>query len=348
MNTRFEVSYKTTDPKNGNAPSVSIIGKLIEEYKISYFIEGIENPILQTTCRTNHTIIPNLRQYFTPWIICIQDSRDEIVYTHRFLDHIENNTIFIKIDAFALGDNIAWIPYIEEFRKKYKCNVICSTFWNDLFVKNYPNILFVDPNIQINNVYAQYYIGASTELNTIYNPYNVNTIPLQKAASSALGLDFKEIRPDLSYPYEHIDRRIKGKYVCISEFGSFEGKQWKEDNGWQLIVDELNSLDFSVVVISKEPTNLKNVIDLTGNHSIHDRIIDLIHAEFYIGISSGLSWLAWAVNTKVLMISDVTPKFHEFQSNIVRLGGDNLSEVDYTEKSVTSIEKVLSAIHQMI
>ena len=43
MNTRFEVSYKTIDPKNGNAPSVSIIGKLIEEYKISYFIEGIEN-----------------------------------------------------------------------------------------------------------------------------------------------------------------------------------------------------------------------------------------------------------------------------------------------------------------
>ena len=34
--------------------------------------------------------------------------------------------------------------------------------------------------------------------------------------------------------------------------------------------------------------------------------------DFFIGMSSGLSWLAWACNTKVVMISGVTIKENEF------------------------------------
>lgn len=37
------------------------------------------------------------------------------------------------------------------------------------------------------------------------------------------------------------------------------------------------------------------------------------HSEFFIGLSSGLSWLAWALDKKVVMISNFTEADHEFQ-----------------------------------
>jgi autotransporter strand-loop-strand O-heptosyltransferase len=38
----------------------------------------------------------------------------------------------------------------------------------------------------------------------------------------------------------------------------------------------------------------------------------LAGAKFFIGLSSGLSWLAWAVDIPVVMISGFTKKYNEF------------------------------------
>ena len=43
----------------------------------------------------------------------------------------------------------------------------------------------------------------------------------------------------------------------------------------------------------------------------------IFHAEFFIGLSSGLSWLAWALYKKVVMISNFSAPDHEF--NCIRV-----------------------------
>jgi autotransporter strand-loop-strand O-heptosyltransferase len=45
------------------------------------------------------------------------------------------------------------------------------------------------------------------------------------------------------------------------------------------------------------------VEDETGDRPLQERARWLRHADFFIGLSSGLSWLAWAVGTPVVMIS---------------------------------------------
>jgi ADP-heptose:LPS heptosyltransferase len=37
------------------------------------------------------------------------------------------------------------------------------------------------------------------------------------------------------------------------------------------------------------------------------------NSEFFIGLSSGLSWLAWTLNKEVIMISNFTEENHEFK-----------------------------------
>jgi len=341
----IKISYVCTLPLAGNSPSVIINEDTINQYYV-VFIDKDKQEIVNTQKFYSNTYVFGYRQWFTNWRINIFNSDEKLIYTNDF--NLTNKTAFIKIDGHALGDNLAWIPYIEEFRKKHNCQVICSTFRNDLFIDVYPNIIFVKPNTEIKNVYAQYYIGANNKDNEMYCPVNSSEFSLQQIASRTLGLDDTEIVPDLFTPLKNKKRRLGGKYVCISEYGSNEIKMWKEGiHGWQKIVDYLNEKDYKVVVISREPTSLQNVINWTGDVELKQRMVDLYYADFFIGISSGLSWLAWSVGTHVVMISDKTPYNHEFSTKMTRLCKGNIEKVDYTEETFTSVDEVFLKLNKL-
>jgi autotransporter strand-loop-strand O-heptosyltransferase len=341
----FKVSYVTTLPKEGNAPRVTISGDIPHIYNV-YFYEYNVGLISSGQCQTNQTIIAKTKQWYTDWLIIITDENDTVVFEDFF--NLNDKVVFIKMDAYALGDNIAWMPYIEEFRAKHNCKVICSTFWNNLFKDVYEDIMFVEPNTKIENVYAQYYIGANDEENPYYCPVKSKEVPLQMVASATLGLEYMEIQPNLALPYEFNIINTNKKFVTLSEHGSSINKTWKAENGWQQVVDFLVSKGYDVVVISKEPTMLKNVVNMTGNIELKNRIFDILHAEFHLGVSSGLSWLAWALGKHVVMISDVTPKWHEFQSNVTRIGGEGLTHVNYSAEEQTNIEEVLRKLSELV
>jgi autotransporter strand-loop-strand O-heptosyltransferase len=76
---------------------------------------------------------------------------------------------------------------------------------------------------------------------------------------------------------------------------------------------------FEVVSISLEKTSLKNVIKRNGKLDLKDRAWYLHHCEFFVGVSSGLSWLAWACGKKVVMISGATATWNEFQTDNIRI-----------------------------
>ncbi len=69
---------------------------------------------------------------------------------------------------------------------------------------------------------------------------------------------------------------------------------------------------------SKLGGKLKNVVDRTGNFPIENRINEIIHSKIYVGLSSGLSWLAWALNKPTVVISGFTEEFLE-PSSVIRI-----------------------------
>ena len=342
----LNVSYVSRLPLQGDSPSV-IIKENNDKNYIVYFIDSNTAKIISYKKFKSNEKVFGGRQWFTDWEIKVYDENKNLIHTDKL--NLKNKTVFIKLDAKALGDTLAWIPYVEEFRLNHNCNVICSTFFNHIVKNVYTNIMFVAPNTYIDNIYAQYYVGASDEGNEAYTPLRSGCFPFQKTASDILGLAHKEVRPTLEKLVENSIRRIEGKYVCISEFGSSQTKMWKEGvQGWQQIVDYLNSKGYRVVVISKEKTTLTNIIDLSGNYSLFDRMIDLYHCEFFIGVSSGLSWLAWGLNKHVVMVSDVTPIEHEFTSNCTRISANDLKFVDYTVENYSSANDVVNTLRVIL
>ena len=338
---KFKISYKTTSPLQEGAPIIYCYSELNDSDYTAYLKDLTTGNIIIIPITPETKQISSKRQWFTKWEVIIKDTNDKIVFYDMF--NPTNKVVFIKSDAKALGDNLAWMPYIEEFRIKNNCIVVCSTFFNELFINSYPDILFVEPNIQIQNVYAQYYIGTHNIMNYCYQTSLYLNNPLQKIASDILGLEYKEIKPNIGVPLNV----IKKKQVTLSEYASLKVKEWNIPGGWQAIVDLFVKYGYEVIVISKEYSYLKNVTNKSGDRPLRERIHDIANSEYHIGLSSGLSWLAWAANTHTFLISDFTPPYHEFQSNSTRIYNkeDIRLAISYEEiLNPISIQDVLQTI----
>jgi autotransporter strand-loop-strand O-heptosyltransferase len=250
------------------------------------------------------------RQYFTNWRVKVwQDGK---VISNSNID-LNNKRVYIAFDSKSLGDTVAWIPYTLEFQKKHNCKVTVSTFWNHLFEDVYPEIEFIKPGQVCHNIYAMYKLGWFHNENM--EPEKPNTIPLQKAATNILGLEYTEIQPRISF--EKRTRPVEQKYVTIASNSTSGLKFWTKQ-GWQDVINFLSSQGYLVFNVSKEKNPFENAIQIKDT-SIENTMRVIYHSEFFIGLSSGLSWLSWGMGKKVVMISNFTKPDHEFISNCIRI-----------------------------
>jgi len=292
-----------------NNPYLELKGDTDEEFLVQFF-DGEGNCHYSNKLKTNHWVKLN-REYYTDWIIKVT-SNNQIIFSEKI--NLKDKRVFIAYDSHSLGDTIAWIPYCEEFRKKHQCKVIVACKFLELFQDTYPEIEFVPPGSTVHDLTAMYKLGWFYDENK--EPEKPNLIPLQKQASNILGLEFKEIKTNISYKIN--DRKWDQKYVTIATHSTAGLKYWNHPTGWQDLVNYLVDQGYKVIHISKEKTDLKNVTQLKDT-SIENTLSVLHHSEFFIGLSSGLSWLAWALGKHVVMISNFTEPDHEFTTNTTRI-----------------------------
>ena len=252
------------------------------------------------------------KEYFIKWRTTVEES-GQIIYDET-LD-LKDKRVYISFGSKSLGDTLAWVPYCEIFREKHGCELIVSTFLNSLFKDQYPNIKFVEPGDLVPNIHAQYRLGWYYNKDGKYDndkhPFDFKKIPLQKTATDILGLDYKEVRPLLKLP-----NVPKKKKVGIGFHSTAQAKYWNNPDGWQSVVDHLNALGYECMIYSKEGdgymnnTHPKGVTIFKGGN-LQEVIDDLSSCEFFIGLGSGLSWLAWACKLPVVLISGFSEKWAE-------------------------------------
>ena len=293
------------------------------KYKVN-FINHKTGKILYT-CDVNNNMWTRANiEYFVKWRIeVINKETNEIDF--QYLYDNTDKRVYIHLDSSAIGDTLAWFPYVEEFRKKHNCKVICSTFHNEWFKDKYPEIEFSKPGIEVKDIYAMYSIGwhydedRKPNLNKI--PIEFKKHPLGQSASSILGLNYTEVKPEVVIPNK--GQQIDGKYICIAPHASAHAKYWNHSGGWQNIINYLKDQGYKVVMITHERLGdewhdsklggtLTGVIDKTGDYPIGDRMVDLKYASGFIGLGSGLSWLSWAVGTPTVLISGFSEPYSEF------------------------------------
>jgi autotransporter strand-loop-strand O-heptosyltransferase len=305
-----------------NGPFVEVKGPKEADYKID-FINNKTGEICYTSTIRNNCWCRCSIEYFIEWKIAIYENGKlwyETIY------NAENKRIYIAMDSKALGDSLAWIPYVEEFRKKHKAEVIVSTFMNDMFSTRYPDIEFVTPGVAVTDIYGMYCVGLfyneNGSVNLFKNPKDPKSVTMQRMASDILGLDFKEIRPKVKKRTIAIDNDLK--QVCIATYGTAQSKFWNNPTGWQDVVDWLNNRGYKVRLLSKEGDNYMGNKLPTGIIQHPNGPIELVMDEMkkskaFIGIGSGLSWLSWALEVPTVIISGFSYKWAEME-DCVRIG----------------------------
>ena len=293
-----------------------IIGGPDKEYEVQFIERKSKKIQHKGKIRKNHWIKAAI-SYCVDWDIFVDDG----INSYEFNMDFKDKRVYIALDSKALGDTLAWFPYVEAFRLKHNCKVICSTFWNHFFESEYPEIEFVKPGDTVNNLYAMYTLG------WFYNKdgsFDTNKVPgdfrdqsLQKTASDILGLDFEELRPKMKLP----EAKPKEKTIAIAMHSTAQTKYWNNPEGWQKVVDYLKHEGYKVVMISKEEDGYMGNAYPKGIETLKDNSIEAVievlqSCRMLIGVSSGLSWLAWAVGADTCLISGMTEPKSEFTPTV--------------------------------
>ena len=258
----------------------------------------------------------SLEKYYVEWEIAIWLD-GEPVFFHQFDPRGQNVHFYFRYSA--LGDTLALLPYVEAFRKKFRCNVTCllaSAFY-DIVRKYYPHIRLMPTTPR--DSYAGYFM---------FTPFGIPFGAISHATRIPLLDVGHSILRCISRPPKTIftatkPRKIKQKYVCIAVQASTMNKSWLNPDGWDHVIDYLKSLGYRVLCIDRDrrcsgygltiemPSGAE---DFSGKYDLIDRVNQLAYADFFIGASSGLAWLAWSVDIPVIMISGITEPWYEFDT----------------------------------
>ena len=230
-------------------------------------------------------------------------------------------TVCIHLLSNSMGDTIASTPYVSEYQKKHDVNVIFNINDPYIFLLNecYENIQFVGRNDVIE-------YDEKIDIDYVFNK------SIQGGYAEQLGFENPPyIRPVVSIP--KLLRPIKNKYVALGVHSTCQIKYWNHPNGlmsqgdstnWNELSAILRKRGYTPVTVEKDElyglSPFYNGVPSKSNKQIGKSLLDAVniinHSEFYIGLSSGMSWVAHALGKKVVMISNFTEDWNEFDLSL--------------------------------
>ena len=309
---------------------ISVPRKNGAQWKITIKDEKTGTIVYNTTIE--HGMVCSVKKYFVPFSLSISEvlsnGKTKEIYSHQH-NLSEEKTILIQLPVGTLGDVLAWFPYVAKFSEKYPCQIYCVLSENfiPLFEKSYQKIKFItklraEKEKLSETAYSIYNLGLFfQDENCDRQPTDFRFVGLHKTAAYILGVDPDEQRPKLVF--DETKRPIKEPYVCIAVQSSAQCKYWNNPHGWSSVISFLKQCGYRVICIDRDKVHGAGLVwnhipfgveDETGNRPLAERAQWLRHAEFFIGTSSGLAWLAWAVQCKVVMISGFTHPTNEFHT----------------------------------
>lgn len=276
------------------------------------------NVLFQTEIKSGR--VNSTKRYFIRFRLqCSQEGAGEFVHDYS----AAGREVLINFPVGTIGDTIGWFPYAVRFKEQHRCRLTCAMGEKLIppFRDSHPDIEFL-PHEKVDTAryYATYNIGLFfDDKECIHQPCDFRYVGLHRTAGYILGVDPTEVPPRIALADD--SRPMAEPYVCIAVQSTTQAKYWNNPTGWYEIVRFLREARYHVVCIDQKPVHGGGLVwnhipngaeDKTGDRPLLERARWLKHAEFFIGLSSGLSWLAWAVGTPVVMISGFTHPLNEF------------------------------------
>lgn len=262
------------------------------------------------------------KKYYIRYRLEARTPNGTLLDTHEM--SLEGKDVLVQMPyKGALGDSIAWFAAAVAFqqRMKAKVHILMPPFVQDIFQAQYPELVFETlESAKAGRYYATYYLGLYFHGDLDWQPHDFRLLSLPGTAGSILGMDdFEPVPPKTRARTSP----VKGRYVVVATQASNHAKHWCNPQGWRLVIANLLARGYRVLCIDRDhevgvddvwhhmPWGVE---DWTGNRPLQERVDIISGADFFIGLSSGLSWLAWCCHVPVVLISGICMPFGEFQT----------------------------------
>ena len=270
------------------------------------------------------TVVTSVKKYYIKYHFEVtRQGTGEKVFEHTV--DLKDKKVVVQFPVNTLGDSIGWFSYMERFQQKFECKLVLviSDFLKNLVEKQYPQFEYIKKEDTVKaNAYATYYVGLFFKGNTDMQPIDFRLVGLHKTAGYILGLRTKEELDDIPPRFDlSAPRQIKEKYVVMSCKASAQCKFWNNPFGWDRVIHFLKDNGYKIVCIDKNRVYGSGTIynqlpwgveDYTGDIPLQERINIIKDADMFIGLSSGLTWLAWGCKVPVILISGFSLPSCEF------------------------------------
>lgn len=230
--------------------------------------------------------------------------------------------ILLDVISHSLGDNVSVAPLASKYAEQHSDDEIYVTMSDplvDYFNNTYTNVNFIrrDHGMSFDEVIPLYYKFDKS---------------VQGGFAEQLGFSKDEyIRPKLEFTPG--PRPIKNKYVAIGIHSTVQLKYWNHPGGkrvqpespnWNDICRMIRKAGYTPVLVEQHESfglppffnGAPKKAQKKCGQSLSESMNLVYHAEFYIGISSGMSWIAHAMGKKVAMIANFTEDWNEFDLNL--------------------------------
>ena len=258
----------------------------------------------------------SVEKYFIRW--CVEVFLNDVkVFEHTL--NLAGQPVAVKFVSAALGDTLALLPYVREFKRINHCEltILVPADLRELTARLYPDL----PQIEeltfqsYATYYPMMYLAAPF---TPVVPVDLRKISMTRVGGILFGINYAVGQAQFE---PTAWREIAEPYVCIGIQARNNRKGWQWQGGWEVVIEYLKRLGYRGLCIDKnrEQTNDGITVkcpagaeDFTGERPLMERANMLYYAEFFIGLSSGLSWLAHAVGCPVVMICGFSQDWFEF------------------------------------
>ena len=275
--------------------------------------------------------ISSSKRYYVKFRIAVidiaEDGTETLIVNHEY-DPIDKE-ILIQLPVGTLGDTLAWFPYVNRFAEERNARVTCllSGLILPLLKDSYPHLTLMTSDEAeakgcVSNSYATYCLGLFfDDKDCLQQPTDFRFVGLHKTAAYILGVSPHEEAPRFQIADD--TSPLGEPYVCIAVQASTQCKYWNNPQGWDDIIKFLKQKGYRVICIDQKSFHGSGIVwnhiphgaeDQTGNRPLSERVRWLRHAKAFIGLSSGLAWLAWGAGIPVVMISGFTHPTNEFET----------------------------------
>jgi autotransporter strand-loop-strand O-heptosyltransferase len=273
----------------------------------------------------------NPRNWFVPIRFEIEEA-GKVIWTHSY--DAKGKPVAIHFPVGTLGDILAWVPYVLAFHDEHQCDltVTMSDLIIPLLAPAFPDIRFLTQEEYAalrlaDKAYASYYLGLffDDSAEHRHQPVDFRQVGLHKTAAYILGVPAFEQGCWLGAAGLHYlgKRQIKDKYIVIATHSTSAAKHWNNPGEWEKVVAWAKGMGYRVICIDRERRFTRGYLsypipegaeDQTGDRPLTERANWIAYAEAFVGLSSGLAWLANALGTPTVLISGFTLPFNEFET----------------------------------